>query len=234
MARTLKAAARSLRNRETSGSIMSSPLYFSHNTTTGRERLERDCGIYFQRFPKGIPHVFAEIYRFEAILENMLYKTHVHLDHWFTYSTDGREDDMAAGFYRPASVARLCAAIDAQGKPTMLKVGIGSPSIMAASGFMKIPDSGVDEFAMEGIADHPYDIPNQRIAYGRREAGPQVWLWRSVGHSQNLFFIEGFIDELAAAAKKDPFEFRRALLTQQPRYKGVLEAAAPCLPLSDA
>lgn len=141
---------------------------------------------------------------------------------------------MAAGFYRPASVARLCAAIDAQGKPTILKVGIGSPSIMAASGFMKIPDSGVDEFAMEGIADHPYDIPNQRIAYGRREAGPQVWLWRSVGHSQNLFFIEGFIDELAAAAKKDPFEFRRALLTQQPRYKGVLEAAAPCLPLSDA
>lgn len=133
---------------------------------------------------------------------------------------------MAAGFYRPASVARLSAAIDAQGKPTMLKVGIGSPSIMAASGFMKIPDSGVDEFAMEGIADHPYDIPNQRIAYGRREPGPQVWFWRSVGHSQNLFFIEGFIDELAAAAKKDPFEFRRALLTQQPRYKGVLEAAA--------
>jgi len=137
-----------------------------------------------------------------------------------------REDDMAAGFYRPASVARLSAAIDAQGNPTMLKVGIGSPSIMAASGFMKIPDSGVDQFAMEGIADHPYDIPNQRIAYGRREPGPQVWFWRSVGHSQNLFFIEGFIDELAAAAKKDPFEFRRALLTQQPRYKGVLEAAA--------
>ncbi len=137
-----------------------------------------------------------------------------------------REDDMAAGFYRPASVARLSAAIDAQGNPTMLKVGIGSPSIMAASGFMKIPDSGVDQFAMEGVADHPYDIPNQRIAYGRREPGPQVWFWRSVGHSQNLFFIEGFIDELAAAAKKDPFEFRRALLTQQPRYKGVLEAAA--------
>jgi isoquinoline 1-oxidoreductase beta subunit len=137
-----------------------------------------------------------------------------------------REDDMAAGFYRPASVARLSAAIDAQGKPTMLKVGIGSPSIMAASGFMKIPQNGVDEYAMEGIADHPYDIPNQRIAYGRREPGPQVWFWRSVGHSQNLFFMEGFIDELAAAAKKDPFEFRRALLTNQPRYKAVLEAAA--------
>jgi isoquinoline 1-oxidoreductase beta subunit len=137
-----------------------------------------------------------------------------------------REDDMAAGFYRPASVARFSGAIDASGKPTMLKIGVGSPSIMAASGFMKIPDNGVDAFAMEGIADHPYDIDNQMIAYGRREPGPQVWFWRSVGHSQNIFFMEGFIDELAAAAKKDPFEFRRGLMSQQPRYKGVLEAAA--------
>ena len=137
-----------------------------------------------------------------------------------------REDDMAAGFYRPASVAKFEAALDAKGQPTMLKCGVGSPSIMAASGFMKIPENGVDSFAMEGIADHPYDIANQRIAYGRTEPGPQVWFWRSVGHSQNIFFIESFIDELAAAAKADPFEYRRALLGKQPRYKGVLELAA--------
>ena len=137
-----------------------------------------------------------------------------------------REDDMAAGFYRPASVAKFEAALDAKGQPTMLKCGVGSPSIMAASGFMKIPENGVDSFAMEGIADHPYDIANQRLAYGRTEPGPQVWFWRSVGHSQNIFFIESFIDELAAAAKADPFEYRRALLTKQPRYKGVLELAA--------
>jgi isoquinoline 1-oxidoreductase subunit beta len=91
---------------------------------------------------------------------------------------------------------------------------------------MKIPENGVDSFAMEGIADHPYDIGNQRLAYGRREPGPQVWFWRSVGHSQNIFFMESFIDELAAAAKQDPFEFRRAMLGKQPRYKGVLELAA--------
>jgi isoquinoline 1-oxidoreductase beta subunit len=137
-----------------------------------------------------------------------------------------REDDMAAGYYRPASVARFEGAVDASGAATMLKVGIGSPSIMAASGFMKIPESGVDELALEGIADHPYEIANQRIAYGRREPGPQVWFWRSVGHSQNAFFIESFIDELAAAAKKDPFEFRRAMLGGHPRHKGVLEVAA--------
>jgi isoquinoline 1-oxidoreductase beta subunit len=47
-----------------------------------------------------------------------------------------------------------------------------------------------------------------------------------VGHSQNIFFIESFIDEMAAAAKQDPYEFRRGLLGKQPRYKGVLELAA--------
>jgi isoquinoline 1-oxidoreductase beta subunit len=137
-----------------------------------------------------------------------------------------REDDMAAGFYRPASVARFEGVVDTQGRATALKVGVGSPSIMAASGFMKLPDSGVDEFALEGIKDHPYDIANVLVDYGRREPGPQVWFWRSVGHSQNIWFIESFIDEMAAAAGKDPYEFRRALLGKQPRYKAVLEAAA--------
>ena len=137
-----------------------------------------------------------------------------------------REDDMAAGFYRPASVAKFTGGLDAQGKAVLLKAGVGSPSIMAASGFMKIPESGVDSFAMEGINDHPYSVPNQLIAYGRREPGPQVWFWRSVGHSQNSFFMESFIDEMAHAAGKDPFEFRRALMDQQPRYKQVLEVAA--------
>lgn len=137
-----------------------------------------------------------------------------------------REDDMAAQFYRPAAVTRFEAALDAKGMPTMLKAGVGSPSIMAASGFMKLPENGVDNFALEGIADHPYDIPNQRIAYGRQEPGPQVWFWRSVGHSQNSFFMEAFIDELAAAAKADPYEYRRALLGKSPRHKAVLELAA--------
>ncbi len=137
-----------------------------------------------------------------------------------------REDDMAAGFFRPASVAKFAGAVGADGRVSLLESGVGSPSIMAASGFMKIPEDGVDTFAMEGIADHPYDIPNQRLAYGRAEPGPQVWFWRSVGHSQNIFFMESFIDELAAAAGKDPFEFRRAMLDSQPRYKKVLEVAA--------
>jgi isoquinoline 1-oxidoreductase subunit beta len=137
-----------------------------------------------------------------------------------------REDDMAAGFYRPASIAKFQGGLDAGGKPTLLRIDVGSPSIMEASGFMKLPPNGVDSFALEGINDNPYDIANSRIAYGRVEPGPQVWFWRSVGHSQNIFFMESFIDEMAAQAKKDPFEFRRELLGNAPRYKAVLEMAA--------
>ncbi|MBQ0936023.1 xanthine dehydrogenase family protein molybdopterin-binding subunit [Ideonella paludis] len=137
-----------------------------------------------------------------------------------------REDDMAAGYFRPAAVTRFNGGVDAAGKPVLFTASVASPSIMAASGFMKIPESGVDSFAVEGIADHPYDIPHQRISYARAEPGPQVWFWRSVGHSQNSFFMEGYIDELAHAAGKDPFEFRRGLLGKSPRHLKVLELAA--------
>jgi isoquinoline 1-oxidoreductase subunit beta len=137
-----------------------------------------------------------------------------------------REDDMAAGYFRPAAVTRFNGGVDAAGKPVLFTASVASPSIMAASGFMKIPESGVDAFAVEGIADHPYDIPHQRISYARAEPGPQVWFWRSVGHSQNSFFMEAYIDELAHAAGKDPFEFRRGLLGKSPRHLKVLELAA--------
>lgn len=137
-----------------------------------------------------------------------------------------REDDMRAYYYRPASVTRFTAGLDAAGKPLSFRARVASPSIMEASGSMKIPPSGVDKFAVEGIADLPYDIPNLRVEYSRQEPGVQVWFWRSVGHSQNTFFSESLIDELAHAAGKDSFEFRRALLSKQPRHKGVLELAA--------
>ena len=137
-----------------------------------------------------------------------------------------REDDMQAYFYRPAAAARLVGGLDSKGKAVMFTAKIASPSIMEASGFMKLPASGVDDMAVEGIKDCPYDIPNLRVEYARSEPGVQVWFWRSVGHSQNLFFIESFVDEMAAAAGKDPYEFRRELLAKQPRYKGALELAA--------
>ena len=138
-----------------------------------------------------------------------------------------REDDTRGYFYRPASVTRMKGGLDASGNAILFTANVASPSIMEGSHFMKLPPDGVDEFGVEGIRDCPYDIPNLHIEYSRQEPGGiQVWFWRSVGHSQNSFFLESFIDEMAHEAGKDPFEFRRALLSKQPRYRGALELAA--------
>lgn len=137
-----------------------------------------------------------------------------------------REDDMKAYFYRPASVTRFAGGLDASGRAVSFRARVASPSIMEGSHFMKIPADGVDTFAVEGIRDCPYSFPNLRVEYARQEPGVQVWFWRSVGHSQNIFFIESFVDEMAAAAGRDPYQFRRELLDKQPRYRGVLDLAA--------
>jgi isoquinoline 1-oxidoreductase beta subunit len=79
---------------------------------------------------------------------------------------------------------------------------------------------------VEGAANIPYLIPNLQVEYVYQDLGVPVGFWRSVGASQNAFIVESFIDELAAAAGKDPFEFRRGLLTKAARHKGVLELAA--------
>jgi isoquinoline 1-oxidoreductase beta subunit len=137
-----------------------------------------------------------------------------------------REDDMKAYFYRPASVTKFTGGLDAAGKLVSFTAKVASPSIMAGSGFMKIPADGVDTFAVEGIKEVPYDIPNIKISYSEQEPGVQVWFLRSVGHSQNAFFIESFIDELAAAAGKDPYEFRRDMLKPGSRERKVIETVA--------
>jgi isoquinoline 1-oxidoreductase beta subunit len=138
-----------------------------------------------------------------------------------------REDDTRGYFYRPASVTRMTGGLDANGRATLFTANVASPSIMEGSHFMKLPPDGVDEFGVEGIRDCPYDIQDLHIEYSRQEPGNlQVWFWRSVGHSQNSFFLESFIDELAHEAGKDPFEFRRSLLGKQPRCREALELAA--------
>jgi isoquinoline 1-oxidoreductase beta subunit len=137
-----------------------------------------------------------------------------------------REDDMRAWFYRPASVTRFTAGLDAQGKPVSFTARVASPSITIAAGFATELPEGIDETAVEGIKDCPYDFPNLRVEYARVEPGVQVWFWRSVGHSQNAYFLESFVDEIAAAAGRDPVDFRRALLGRQPRLRGVLDLAA--------
>jgi isoquinoline 1-oxidoreductase beta subunit len=85
---------------------------------------------------------------------------------------------------------------------------------------------GVDPTSVEGVADTPYAIPNMQVTLDSTKPGVPVLWWRSVGHSHTAFVMETMIDELAAAAKKDPVAYRRELLAKNPKMLGVLELAA--------
>jgi isoquinoline 1-oxidoreductase subunit beta len=86
---------------------------------------------------------------------------------------------------------------------------------------------GGDVDAVDGAAELPYDIPAIRVDYVAQEPpGIPTAFWRGVGPTHNIFVVESFIDELAAAARRDPVEYRRALLDRSPRALAVLELAA--------
>ncbi len=137
-----------------------------------------------------------------------------------------REDDMRAGRYRPMSYHVLEGALDADGKPAAWRHKAVIQSFMKGSLFEGMIQGGVDPSAVEGSRELPYAIPNLRVDWHEFENGvPTLW-WRSVGHTQNGFVTEVFIDELASAAGRDPVELRRELLAEHPRHLGVLELAA--------
>jgi isoquinoline 1-oxidoreductase beta subunit len=130
-----------------------------------------------------------------------------------------REDDMQQDWYRPASYTRFEAALDADGWPAALHGRV----ICAPFGGLR---DGVSRTGVEGIADLAYAIPNVLVDYDAADVGIPVSYWRSVGYSQNTFFAESFVDEMAAAAGKDPLEFRRRLLDHSPRLLAALNLAA--------
>ena len=138
-----------------------------------------------------------------------------------------REDDIRGGFYRPMYVHRIEAGLDAGGALKAWKHAIVGPSIIAGTAFepMMVKD-GIDPTSTEGVADTPYDIPNLDVTLQTVNAGVPVLWWRSVGHSHTAFVMETMIDELAAAAGKDPVEYRRALLAKHPKVVRVLDLAA--------
>jgi isoquinoline 1-oxidoreductase beta subunit len=138
-----------------------------------------------------------------------------------------REDDIQHDFYRPVTYVRMWAALDAAGNPTAWMQRIVQSSLMKKLN----PDSlkqmgGVDPISVEGASSLPYDIPNLRVEYTEADPGVPYGFWRSVGSSVNGYVTEAFIDEVAAAAGKDPYEFRRALLKKHPRQLAVLEMVA--------
>jgi isoquinoline 1-oxidoreductase beta subunit len=137
-----------------------------------------------------------------------------------------REEDVQHDMYRPSFYTRLHGALGPNGMPIAWSHRICGPSV-AARYFPPAFKDGYDFDTVDGAKEMPYSIPNVRVEYVRHEPPgiPTSW-WRSVGPSHNIFVVESFIDELAAAAKKDPVDFRRALLANAPRALAVLDLAA--------
>jgi isoquinoline 1-oxidoreductase subunit beta len=139
-----------------------------------------------------------------------------------------REDDMAGGWYRPAFLHAIAGGVDASGNAVSWRSRLVGQSIMAGTPFgaMMMKGKDYDPASVEGVDDLPYSIPNVAVESHQAEINVPVQWLRSVGHSHTAFAVECFVDELAALAQKDPYQFRRTLLQKQPRHLGVLDLAA--------
>ena len=135
-----------------------------------------------------------------------------------------REEDMQHGFYRPASLVKMRAGLDAQGKVVAFEAKIACPSILSVL-MPGATRNGIDFTAVRTLSDMPYEIPNQRIDYAMRNGHVPVGFWRAPGQ-QNGVYRECFLDEVAQSAGKDPLEFRLAMLKAGNKNRLVLEAAA--------
>ena len=136
-----------------------------------------------------------------------------------------REEDTRHDYYRPVSMARFSAALGADGMPVAWWTRIAGQSILASL-FPERMKGGVDQQFLEGLADMPYEVPNLLVDYAMRNTHVPVGFWRSVNHSQNAFFKESFVDEMAYAAGQDPYAFRRRMLAKEPKQLAVLDEAA--------
>jgi CO/xanthine dehydrogenase Mo-binding subunit len=152
-----------------------------------------------------------------------------------------REDDMRHDFYRPVMKARLTASVDSEGEVASYTHQIVAPSVtqsivphfLNAAMPAWVPhgvnraignmQADTDSASIEGVADSAYRFNHFRVQYTNLPTVMPLGFWRSVGHSQNAFVIESFVDELAHAAGRDPVEFRRAHLPEDSRHRAVLD-----------
>src|SRR6266568_3445714 len=131
---------------------------------------------------------------------------------------------MRNGFYRPTSYNRFSAGLDASGRLVAWTHRIAGTPLRLKFGPLA---KGIDDSLVDGAIDLPYAIPNVLVdqltlTLPSLPLGP----WRSVGVSHNGFVTECFLDEIAAAGGRDPFELRRELLRDKPRHRRTLELAA--------
>jgi isoquinoline 1-oxidoreductase beta subunit len=140
-----------------------------------------------------------------------------------------REEDMQHDFYRPMTMAKMTAGLDASGMPVAWHVRLAGPSIMGQFRPEAIKD-GVDRHMQEGFLEEmPYDVENCLVEYALRVPHVPVGFWRAVNFNQNDFYMESFLDELAHATGADPYQYRRRLINKHPhakRFRAVLDAVA--------
>jgi isoquinoline 1-oxidoreductase beta subunit len=141
-----------------------------------------------------------------------------------------REEDMRNDRYRPQAAIRFKSVLGADGMPTAIhaETAVGSlvASLKPMMDLSKVMGPGIEPFAVEGLVNMPYAIPNLRVDAVLKNTHVPVMFWRSVGSSQNAFAVESFIDELAHQAGQDAYQFRRKLLAGKPEFLNVLDVLA--------
>lgn len=137
-----------------------------------------------------------------------------------------REDDTSAGLYRPMYVHAVKASVDAQGKVAGWQHTVVGQSIMAGGPMDGMIKDGIDPTSVEGVSPTSYALPMMSASLHSPALAVRPLWWRSVGNTHTAFVMETMIDELAAAAGKDPVAFRLALLDKNERAAGVLKLAA--------
>ena len=143
--------------------------------------------------------------------------------------TWSREEDIAHDVYRPAARSRFEIGLDAAGKPVAWRNRTALQSVLLEISQRVLPFSAnqaMDVNSTEGTDHLPYATGLTRIEHALTASPVPVGFWRSVGHSQNAFFTEGMIDELAHRAGADPVAYRLELLAEAPRFAAVLSKAA--------
>lgn len=135
-----------------------------------------------------------------------------------------RREDMQHDFYRPPSMVRQCALLDDAGRWVAWSVRVAAPSIESRLSNTP-PPNGLDEDACSSFADSPYLVPLRQVDYVHVPVAVPIGYWRAVFHSQNPFMRECFVDEVAAAAGRDPWRFRQEMLSWTVwRGPGMLDA----------
>lgn len=135
-----------------------------------------------------------------------------------------REDDMRTDYYRPAYVHALEAGLDKNRRIIAWRHRIVGQSVFEGTAFA--PPGPIDPNSVEGAANLPYDIPNLSVELHTTKNLVPVMPWRSVGSSHTAFSTECFLDEIAHAIGKDPYDLRRELLKKHTRHVAVLDAVA--------